>query len=149
MAAAVDQCKKEKKKIRSKELLQPPNGPGVSFLRKELCLPNGVSQKPLQTFKVDRSSILSQVKAFLPRLEKADRELQERLQGEGEGLDIEGVEEGEPCIEMDLAVVPLPHSDSEIESDLSDSDDDSSNSEDRTLKLKVHTKTKTGTIVEM
>ncbi len=44
--------------------------------------------------------VLSQVKAFLPRLEKADRELQERLQGEGEGLDIEGVEEGEPCIEM-------------------------------------------------
>ncbi len=44
--------------------------------------------------------VLSQVKAFLPRLEEADRELQKRLQGKGEGLDIEGVEEGEPCIEM-------------------------------------------------
>ena len=44
--------------------------------------------------------VLSQVKAFLPRLEEADRELQKRLQGKGEGLDIEEVEEGEPCIEM-------------------------------------------------
>ena len=47
-------------------------------------------------------TVLSQVKAFLPRLEEADRQLQERLQGAetADELDIESVDESEPCIQM-------------------------------------------------
>lgn len=47
------------------------------------------------------STVLSRVKAFLPQLEEGNRELAERLQGtNGEELDIECVEEGNPCIQM-------------------------------------------------
>ena len=47
-------------------------------------------------------TVLSQVKAFLPRLEEADRQLQERLQGAEttDELDIENVDGSEACIQM-------------------------------------------------
>ena len=47
-------------------------------------------------------TVLSRVRQFLPEMEKADLDLSQRLAGgqSSQQLDIESVDDGEPCIEM-------------------------------------------------
>lgn len=49
------------------------------------------------------SSALSRVMAFLPQMERANNELQEKIDQEGvEAVDVEEVEDGKPFVEMDI-----------------------------------------------
>ncbi|KAK6180856.1 hypothetical protein SNE40_008832 [Patella caerulea] len=90
-----------------------------------------------KTFKPPPSSVLSQVKNFLPKMIEANVELQQRLQNEPEELDIENVNEEDCHIEMNLALVENDESD-DSELDASDSDLDSDSEEND-----IHTNDKT------
>lgn len=53
-------------------------------------------------------AVLGRVQLFLPQLKDADRQLKERLRSHDlDDLDIENVEEGEPCVEMVTAIMAI------------------------------------------
>ncbi|XP_003386615.1 PREDICTED: uncharacterized protein C12orf45 homolog [Amphimedon queenslandica] len=91
----------ERKQRISKELLKKPVGPGVPLI-------NGDENKHLKTFKIERSSTLSQVKSFLPSLARANQELSDAISKEGgnEKVSIETPQDSAArCIQLDLALV--------------------------------------------
>ncbi|XP_046340059.1 uncharacterized protein LOC124121121 [Haliotis rufescens] len=86
-----------------------------------------------QTFRLPPSSVLSQVKSFLPQLESSNLALAHRLQaGQSSEVNIETVEPGPgPLIEMNLALVEIDSdSDASDDSGISASDSDSGSDSD-------------------
>lgn len=64
-----------------------------------------LNPKPDMT-NIGRSSVLDQVKGFLPKMASADADLRTALRdGLGENLNLENVKEDEKYIEMDVAVM--------------------------------------------
>ena len=78
------------------------------------------------TFRVPASSVLDQVRAFLPRMRQSETTLQQRVASDGaESVSIEADDSGRPHIELNLGLCEL---DSGSDSD-SASDSESSESE--------------------
>lgn len=90
----------------SRELLEPAS---ISALERQLLIAGGASSQSKPKIQpVGTSPLLSQLKQFLPKMEQANAELQQKLQEcDPAELDIEHIpeqEEGEgPVIQMDLA----------------------------------------------
>lgn len=88
-------------------------------------------QRTAGTFRIERSPLLNQVKMFLPKLEQANKAIEQELKDDPSVLqkyDIEHTEETSgPLIEMDLAV----YEDDSDSDDIAvlDSTDDSSDSD--------------------
>ncbi|KAJ8245530.1 hypothetical protein GJAV_G00271720 [Gymnothorax javanicus] len=112
-------------KTTSKELLSCGNSEGLhdKLLLKSKASKTGAS---LQTMKVPRSSVLDRLQSFLPQMAQANQKLSAELESSPAGLfDIECVGDDEKVIEMDVALVELPDSDTEEEAASSDSSSDS------------------------
>ncbi|XP_054751196.2 NOP protein chaperone 1-like [Lytechinus pictus] len=101
-------------------------------------------------FKVGPSSVLDRVKSFLPQMEVANKQLEERIaDGKTVDLDIENVDNCEgPIIEMNLALCARDENSDEEESEEDESDSDadiqvelehtkSKNEDESLLKLKI------------
>eukprot|EP00731_Ephydatia_muelleri_P000722 Em0001g722a len=71
-------------------------------------------------FLLDPSPVLDRVKHFMPAMQQAQEELKGKM---AEELDIEVVDDMQPHIQMELAVVPLASSDSGSGDTSSDSED--------------------------
>ncbi|XP_030829217.1 uncharacterized protein C12orf45 homolog [Strongylocentrotus purpuratus] len=87
--------------------------------------------KKSKPFKMGPSSVLGRVKSFLPQMEVANKQLEEKIaDGAMEDLDIENVDDCEgPIIEMNLALCAHDENsddeeEEESEEDESDSDED-------------------------
>ncbi|XP_067684120.1 NOP protein chaperone 1-like [Haliotis asinina] len=80
-----------------------------------------------QTFRVPPSSVLSQVKSFLPQLESSNLALAHRLEaGESSKVNIESVDPGSgPVIEMNLGLVEIDSDSDSDDSGISDSESES------------------------
>ncbi|KAL3852104.1 hypothetical protein ACJMK2_015790 [Sinanodonta woodiana] len=109
--------------------------------------------QPLRTFRASPSSVLTQVKQFLPKMDTANRDLEEILKTQpASSIDIENVEDCKgPIIEMNVALVESNLSEtsdsSETETSSSeDSCDDSILGEVTPDNLKLRKRTKRPTI---
>ncbi|XP_071486621.1 uncharacterized protein [Diadema antillarum] len=116
--------------------------------------------KRSRPYKMGPSSVLNRVKSFLPELERANQQLDARLEkgSTPEDLDIENVDEcSGPIIEMNLALCEREDGSSDDDDDDSDADSESDDSEDechlhhnsaeinpQTLKLPGSRKSKSG-----
>ncbi|XP_068757326.1 NOP protein chaperone 1-like [Montipora capricornis] len=96
---------RERKALRSDELLHLP----FKSENSKFIITNGSKLRSIEsskTFKVEPSSVLSQVKDFLPKMRQAEEALEKDLHMKSTAdLDIEDVEDGVPYIEMNLALV--------------------------------------------
>ncbi|XP_026182634.1 NOP protein chaperone 1 [Mastacembelus armatus] len=123
------------KKTRSQDLLSCGSGGG--FTEKLLLKPR--TDRPLQTERVPRSSVLERLQSFLPQMAEANEKLKQQMEEAPAGhFDIESVEDAQKVIEMDVALVELSGSDSEEEEDSSDSEEESDSDDEITeqnLKL--------------
>ncbi|CAM1323124.1 Uncharacterised protein g8297 [Pycnogonum litorale] len=89
------------------------------------------------SFKMEKSSVLKEIKDFLPKMKEANVDLQKKLQHEDESknLDIENVNDTDgPIIEMNLAVVQ--NDDDSTNDETSDNDTESSSDGDDTKEPK-------------
>ncbi|KAK3600639.1 hypothetical protein CHS0354_031551 [Potamilus streckersoni] len=112
--------------------------------------------QPLRTFRASPSSVLTQVKQFLPKMDTANRDLEEILKTQpASSVDIENLEDCKgPIIEMNVALVEpdLSETSDSSETDLETSSSEGS-CEDSILgevtpeNLKLRKRTKRPTIV--
>merc|ERR1711868_319661 len=65
-----------------------------------------VRKKP-KMFKIENSSALSRVKAFMPEIKKAEVDLWQQMKiGGDESVNVENVQEGEKGLDMEFGIVP-------------------------------------------
>ncbi|XP_030006802.1 NOP protein chaperone 1 [Sphaeramia orbicularis] len=115
------------KKTSSQALLTCGNGEGLS----EKLLIKPKANKPLQTERVPRSSVLDRLQSFLPQMAEANKQLKKEMEEAPAGhFDIESVEEADRVIEMDVALVELSGSDSSSEDDVTSDSEEESDSDD-------------------
>ncbi|XP_064633319.1 NOP protein chaperone 1-like [Lineus longissimus] len=106
----------------SKELLNL----GYNHENPYLITKNAKPKEKPQTYRSKPSSVIGDVRAFLPMIAKANVIMQEELKTDPNKFDIEAEEDGEgPLIQMDMAMVLQEGSDSSDGSDSSSDDDDS------------------------
>lgn len=115
------------KKTSSQALLTCGNGEGLS----EKLLIKPKANRPLQTERVPRSSVLDRLQSFLPQMAEANKQLKKEMEEAPAGhFDIESVEEADRIIEMDVALVELSGSDSSSEDDNTSESEEESDSDD-------------------
>lgn len=123
-------------KNKSSDLLALERTDNANHLESVLDLKKKPDKREMKTFKLPPSSILSQVKSFLPQMKMANQELQNRP---AEEIDIEHVSEDQDrVIEMNIAVVEQSSDFSKDNDSEHSSDSDSDNSDaDECLMGKV------------
>lgn len=85
-----------------------------------LLLKKTTKERP-QTYQLKPSSVLNDVRAFLPKIAKANQVMNEQLKTDPNKFDIEAEENGDgPVIEMNMSLVLQEGVDSSEESDSSD-----------------------------